>query len=77
MHRNTLVRHQQLHCVPLRGKLDAKVDEVIVEIDLMKDSDQMAKMILDAIGSSAALLAGPERKRKNEPSVAKAAKPTG
>ena len=74
MHRNTLVRHQQLHCVPLRGKLDAKVDEVIVEIDLMKDSDQMAKMILDAIGSSAALLAGPERKRKSEPSVAKAAK---
>ena len=48
-HRNTLVRHQQLYCLPLREKVD---DENIAETDLNKEEDNMAKMIIDAIGKS-------------------------
>ena len=69
MHRNTLVRHQQFHCIPLRGKLDDKVEEVIAEIELSKDGDQMAKMILEVIQNASPAIA--EGKRKGEAEGAK------
>jgi len=73
MHRNTLVRHQQFHCIPLRGKLDDQVEEVIAEIELSKDGDQMAKMILDVIQkTSLPAPAVAERKRKTDEKETKA-----
>jgi KRAB domain-containing zinc finger protein len=71
MHRNTLVRHQQLYCLPLRGKLDEQVEQVIAEIDLDRDHDKMTTLILDALEATAS--AKKERPKKKEVKEAKSA----